>query len=59
MQPWQPALWVRLLSLVQPRLGRDLRRVQTCNLEWFIQVRERLQDGLVLEARRVAVARIL
>ena len=29
MQPWQPALWVRLLSLVQPRLGRDLRRVQT------------------------------
>ena len=30
-----------------------------CNLEWFIQVRERLQDSLVLEARRVAVARIL
>ena len=29
-----------------------------CNLEWFIQVRERLQDSLVLEARRVAVARI-
>ena len=31
--------------------------VKRCNLEWFIQVRERLQDGLVLEARRVALAR--
>ena len=30
-----------------------------CNLEWFKQVGVRLQDGLVLEARRVAVARIL
>ena len=39
----------------QPGWGGGLM----CNLEWFIQVRERLQDGLVLEARRVAVARIL
>ena len=38
---------------------RSSREEGGCNLEWFIQVRERLQDSLVLEARRVAVARIL